>query len=268
MRLWLRVSQICVGNPNKKSRMKKFKLIRSKPADAVYNMSLDRRIFEDYLRDRVPVLRIYSWQRPSFTYGISQLPQGHINLSACAADGIDLAKRMTGGGILFHDNEITYSFVCGKEDIGEPQNVFVSYRKICAFLIHFYGSLGLKAQFALETEDFVCRQEPSEFCSASHEKYDITINQKKIGGNAQKRARQAIFQHGSVPISMDWSIARRYLKSFPDMTLDVATSLSEELNPVPERDILEGKLIRAFADIFGVVFSEENNYSHEAVMVK
>lgn len=248
--------------------MNKFKLIRSASAEAIYNMSLDRKIFQRYLEDRIPVLRIYSWQTPSFTYGVSQDPQKYIRLSDCAADGIGVSQRITGGGVLFHDNEITYSFVCSKEDIGEPEGVLVSYRLICAFLIRFYESLGIKAQFALETKDFSKKKTPSDFCGASFEKYDILINNRKIGGNAQKRARQAIFQHGSIPISIDWDIARKYLKSFPDEAFDLTTSLSRELKLSLERSTIEEKLIKAFADEFGIVFSEEGAYSYEAAMVE
>ncbi len=248
--------------------MNKFKLIRSASSEAIYNMSLDRKIFQRYLEDRVPVLRIYSWNSPSFTYGVSQDAREYINLPACATDGIGVSQRITGGGVLFHDNEITYSFVCSKEDIGEPEGVLVSYRLICAFLIRFYESLGIKAQFALETKDFSKKKSPSEFCSASFEKYDIIINRRKIGGNAQKRARQAIFQHGSVPISINWDMARKYLKSFPEGAPDSATFLSRELNFSLERSTLEEKLIKAFADEFAVVFSEEEAYLYEAVMAE
>lgn len=234
--------------------MKTFKLIISQAASATYNMELDEKIFMRFLEDRIPVLRLYRWVRPSFTYGVYQDPQIEIDLKQCSLDGVDVAKRITGGGILFHHDEITYSFVCSKEDVGEPENVFVSYREICAFLINFYKSLGLSANFALESESFKHKSAPSELCSNSYEKYDILINGKKIGGNAQKRKRQVIFQHGSIPISIDWNFVRRYIKNLP---LDIATSvtsLSEELGFVPEKDMLEQKLVDAFSSTFGVNF--------------
>jgi lipoate-protein ligase A len=195
--------------------MKRFRLIRSGPADAMRNMALDEEIFNRYMEDGIPAFRIYGWESPSFTYGVSQSPENDIDIKRCALEGINLAKRITGGGVLFHYNEITYSLVCAKEDIKEPGGVFVSYRNICAFLISFYRSLGLDASFALEAEDFKNWCAPHELCSASREKYDIVINGKKIGGNAQKRKRLAVFQHGSIPLSMDWAFMRRYVLSLP-----------------------------------------------------
>ena len=247
--------------------MRRFRLIRSEPADAVYNMALDEKIFDRYMEDGIPVFRVYGWKSASFTYGVSQKPENEIDIKRCALDGVQIAKRMTGGGVLFHHNEITYSLVCAKEDIGEPAAVFVSYRKICAFLISFYRSLGLNASFALEAEDFKILCAPHELCSASREKYDIVINGKKIGGNAQKRKRRAVFQHGSIPISVDWAFMRRYVRSLPEDISSGVTTLTEELKRFPDKRILEDMLIDAVAEEFDARFTEEE-YLHEAVMAQ
>jgi len=235
--------------------MKSFRLIQSGACSAVSNMALDEKIFKRYLEDGIGVLRLYRWQAPAFTYGFSQEPKSQIDLGACAADGVEVAKRITGGGILFHDDEITYSFVCCKSDVGEPQGVFVGYRNICGFLLRFYESLGLSADFALNAAGFKDRSMGHELCSAAHEKYDIVLGAKKIGGNAQKRNRQVVFQHGSVPCRINWNFVRKYLKSWPGGLSACVTTLAEELKVVPEKDILEQKLIDAFAQTFKVKFS-------------
>jgi lipoate-protein ligase A len=247
--------------------MKTFRLIRSYPASAVYNMALDEKIFSRYLEDGIPVFRVYLWQAPSFTYGVSNHPEKLIDFEQCLSGEVEVVKRMTGGGILFHNDEITYSFVCSKEDVKEPQGVFVSYKEICAFLIRFYESIGLKALFAKETESFKDRCLPHELCSASYEKYDIVINNKKIGGNAQKRRRNAIFQHGSIPCSINWDFVRWHLRSLPEDISSGVTTLSEELAKVPDKGVLEQKLIDAFSSVFCVNFIEEKEIIYETSMV-
>ncbi|MDP2830876.1 MAG: lipoate--protein ligase family protein [Candidatus Omnitrophota bacterium] len=234
--------------------MKSFRLIRSGACSAAGNMALDAEIFQGYLEDGVGVLRLYRWQSPAFTYGFSQEPKNQLDLAACAADGVGVVKRITGGGTLFHDDEITYSFVCSKTNAGEPEGVFVDYRNLCAFLMRFYESLGLSPAFALEAAGFKDRCAPHELCSAAYEKYDIVIGGRKIGGNAQKRNRQVIFQHGSIPCSINWDFAQRYLKSLPDNLSTYVTTLADELKVVPGKDILEQKLIEAFAYTFNVNF--------------
>lgn len=231
-------------------------------------MWLDEKMFLRYLEDGVPTLRVYRWDRPSFTYGVSQEPEDGLDMECCSSDGVEAAKRMTGGGILFHDDEITYSFVCSREDIREPKEYFVSYKEICAFLIRFYGSLGLKPSFALDEPAFKDRSMPHRICGASYEKYDIVVNGRKIGGNAQKRNRRAVFQHGSIPCAIDWDLARRYIKPFPEnMPLGI-TTLSDELPELPGKDILENRLIEAFGIEFGVCFAEDNRSSYETFVAE
>jgi lipoate-protein ligase A len=220
-------------------------------------MAMDEKLFFRYLKEGVPVFRVYSWQTPSFTCGVSQRPERELNMAQCVKDGVSIIKRMTGGGLLFHDHEITYSLTCSKDDIGEEKNVFVSYRKICAFLIAFYESLGLKPYFACEGVEFGDRSAAHPLCSASREKYDILINGKKIGGNAQKRNREVVFQHGSIPFSLDWELMRKYIRFFPEGTITSVTSLSQELKEMPDKEILEQKLIDAVARTFNISFIEE-----------
>lgn len=246
--------------------MRRFRLIRSGPAAAIDNMALDELIFNRYMADGIPVFRIYAWSSPSFTYGVSQRCEDEINIKRCASDGIQIAKRMTGGGILFHNDEITYSIACSKEDIGEPAGVFVSYKKLCSFLISFYRSLGLNASFALESTGFEKMSSPHELCSASHEKYDIVINGKKIGGNAQKRKKKAVFQHGSIPLNIDWALVRRYAKSLPEDISSGATTLAGELGCVPNRRILEEMLIEAAAKELDIQFTEEECFNETALV--
>ena len=240
--------------------MKTFRLIRSGAGSASYNMGLDKSIFLRYLEDGIQVLRVYGWEVPSITYGISQHAESEIDLRQCNRDGVQIAQRITGGGVLFHHREITYSLTCSKQDIGEEKEVFVSYRKICSFLIYFYKSLGLKTRFALEADNFKHKSQPHALCSASHEKFDIVIGARKIGGNAQKRSRQAIFQHGSIPLSIDWNFLRRYVRSLPDNISTMATALAEELAVLPDKQILEQKLIYAVAHEYGVHFIEEKDW--------
>jgi len=235
---------------------------------AAENMALDAAILSRYLEEDIPTLRLYRWSDPSFTYGISQDPADEIDIKRCAENGIGVAGRMTGGGVLFHNDDVTYSFVCGKEDVGEPKSSLVSYREICAFLIRFYGSLGLKASFAIEEPDFNDNSGSHELCAGSHEKYDIVIGKKKIGGNAQKRKRKAVFQHGSIPCGIDWDLQARYLKSPVGGLRAGVTSLSEELARVPDKEILENKLIEAFGDTFKVEFIKESDSFNETALVK
>jgi lipoyl(octanoyl) transferase len=241
--------------------MKSFRLIRSGPGSASRNMAIDEDMFNNFLVDGKPALRIYRWSAPSFTHGFSQDPAIVLDLAGCSACGVDIARRITGGGVLFHHDEITYSFACAKEDVGESGQALVSYREICAFLINFYSSLGLKAAFALEADDFQRNSVPSSLCVGAHEKFDIVINGRKIGGNAQRRKRQFVFQHGSIPRSIDWSYTCRCVRDAPADCAAGVTTLSDEMKVVPDNDILEEKLIESFGRTFGVNFIDAGQHT-------
>jgi lipoyl(octanoyl) transferase len=237
--------------------MKQFRLLHSGKAGASFNMAMDETILASRIEGGIPTLRLYRWEKPSFSVGISSDPESALDLKKCAADGVSVVRRMTGGGVLFHDDEITYSFACAKEEIGEARDVLVSYRDICGFLKLFYELLGLKASFACQEKGFNHRSLPHYMCSASHEKYDLVIGSKKIGGNAQKRARHFVFQHGSIPLSLDWKKMNSYfIEGAPDLGAEV-TSLGRELSSVPGKDHLETVLIRAFSEYFDVRLAEE-----------
>lgn len=231
--------------------------MQSGAMSASENMALDEQIYKRYLEDGVGVLRLYRWRAPAFTYGFSQTPHEQMDLEACVADGIEVVKRITGGGILFHDDEITYSFVCSKADLNESAAVFVDYRNICKFLLRFYTQLGLESKFALDSENFKQRSAPHELCSGAHEKHDIVIGKKKIGGNAQKRNRQAVFQHGSIPCRINWDLMRKYVKVLPKDISAHVTTLGQELGAGLSKVALEERLIDAFAQTFKVKFSND-----------
>ena len=68
---------------------------------------------------------------------------------------------------------------------------------MCAFLIRLYGKLGLKAVFAYEAG---FGEKKSALCLSGREMYDIMIDGGKIGGNAQRHTRNALLQHGTLPM--------------------------------------------------------------------
>ncbi len=228
-----------------------WRVIKSGPYDAKTNMAIDGRILSEYLADGIPRFRIYSWSAPSITFGVSQKPEEVLDLERCGAEKIQYVKRMTGGGVIFHDDELTYSLACSKDDIGPSDGTVAgSFKAICAFLIEFYERLGLAPGFAVDRAPGEKIGAFSDFCFASKEKYDIVIAGKKMGGNAQKRTRQAIFQHGSIPVSFDRRRAASLVKDKDGAAGCGAASLEELLGRRPEREELTELLGGAFAKTF------------------
>ncbi len=166
-------------------------IIDNEHFSAKENMDIDKELFYSFKKGDLPILRLYTWEK-SFTYGVSQ------NI-----DKIDLkygnsnAKRITGGGILLHGHDVSYSIISDTFSL-KGMNVKKSYEYLCSFILEFYRSLGLKPVFAKDEKSIELQK--SSFCQVGFEPYDIVINGKKIGGNAQKRSRDKLIQHGSIPL--------------------------------------------------------------------
>jgi len=140
-----------------------------------WNMAVDEFLLG---KSNDPVLRIYGWSRPCVSIGYFQSID-EVDYEKCKKQGVDVVRRMTGGGAVFHDKELTYSFVTKKF----PNNIMESYQQICQLIISALKSLGFAAKFS-----------PLN---------DITINGKKVCGNAQTRKNNTLLQHGTILLDVD-----------------------------------------------------------------
>lgn len=170
-----------------------FRLIISQKNSAKLNMATDEALSLCFEENDLPILRLYTWEK-SFTLGVGQKISDYENLEEYKQN---FAKRITGGGVLFHGHDLSYSLIVPPNYL-ENLSVKESYEKICSFLLEFYKSLGLLAQYVKDDETLQLSK--SSFCQVGFEAYDIVANGLKIGGNAQRRTKKFIFQHGSIPI--------------------------------------------------------------------
>ena len=125
-----------------------------------------------------PVLRIYGWSKPCISIGYFQSTD-EVDFKKCKEQNVDVVRRITGGGAVFHDMEVTYSFVT--KDFS--QGIMESYKEISEIVIQALKKLGLDAKFS-----------PLN---------DVTVNEKKVCGNAQTRKNNTLLQHGTILLKVD-----------------------------------------------------------------
>ena len=174
----------------------KFRLIISPESSARENMAIDEAILKNYKDGDYPIIRFYKWGENSVTIGISQKNEEYNYLENTENK---IAKRVTGGGVLFHGHDVSYSLIIPSYYLNNL-SVKESYENICLFLLEFYSKLGLDVCYAKDDKNIVLSK--SDFCQVGFEAYDIIVNGQKIGGNAQRRTKKVIFQHGSIPIEV------------------------------------------------------------------
>ncbi|TFH39480.1 MAG: lipoate--protein ligase family protein [Chrysiogenales bacterium] len=167
------------------------------------NMAIDEFMIAWQGRSGRPVVRIYAWDPPSITIGRYQ-PDDCVHRAACRVCGVDIVRRITGGGAIYHDREINYSIACGEGHLGcHGLSVSESFRRLNRSILDLYAGLGLTAIYAKDEPGAMGPARRSAFCFSGGEEYDVVIGGRKIGGNAQRRREGTIFQHGSIPLSID-----------------------------------------------------------------
>jgi len=197
------------------------------------NMELD----ESLLQSNEPIFRLYTWKSSSFTIGRSQKIE---NIKDAKKFGDNWAQRMTGGGLLLHGFDVSYTIIVPTKLLGN-RNVKESYEYLCGFLLNFYKKLGLHVEYAKDC--LASSLSKSIFCQDGFEPYDMIIKGKKIGGNAQRRTKNFIHQHGSIPLRND---NRKF----------AGHSLEEFGITITEKETKE-LLKQSFMDVFDAKFYEK-----------
>lgn len=224
------------------------------------NMAIDEYLINYYILTKIPVLRLYSWDPAGISIGKNQ-DINTINLEACLKDNVPVVRRMTGGGAIFHDKELTYSLVCSENDISDEKvSVKESFELLNSFILKMYEKLGLKAQFAKYINKTGNPSARAPHCFSDNEEYDIIINNKKIGGNAQYRRKKIIFQHGSIPLEKNINQGKYFSNKIIDRNF---SDLDELLGRKIERGEVENNLIEAFIEKFGADIKQHSLNKNE-----
>jgi lipoate-protein ligase A len=144
---------------------------------AALNMAIDEALIESV--GEVPILRIYGWRPAAVSIGYFQSMNEEVDFTKCKEIGVDIVRRLTGGGAVLHEYELTYSFISRRY----PQNIVESYKWICDAIVISINRLGFDASFV-----------PLN---------DIVIAGKKVSGNAQTRRKGVLLQHGTILLDVN-----------------------------------------------------------------
>jgi lipoate-protein ligase A len=204
-----------------------------------------------------PVLRLYGWNPPTLSLGRFQKADEVLDLERCRANGVAIVRRVTGGGVIYHADELTYALVCAPEQIPPTSSIKDSFRVLTGFLLAFYCRLGLDPSYAMDSApDGTHLGERTPFCFAGKESFDILVTGRKVGGNAQRRQKGAIFQHGSIPLQNRAATGLSYMRDQSAEHIAGTASLAE-CGVTYDRKYLEQEIITAFKGYFEVRMSDE-----------
>jgi lipoate-protein ligase A len=186
--------------------MNSWLLLNSGKCDAAFNMALDEALLENISQLGKPVLRFYGWTEPAATFGYFQ----KFSEAERATLLRPLIRRPTGGGIVPHDCDWTYSAVFPPGHEWHSLKAEESYRRIHEWIQGAFAELKIETELAP-----CCKKSLPGQCFAGHEKFDLLWRGKKIAGAAQRRNKLGLLIQGSVqppaifPARADWEMAMR-----------------------------------------------------------
>jgi lipoate-protein ligase A len=217
--------------------LQRWLLLQSGPGDPAFNMALDEALLESVSRLGLPVLRFYGWTEPAATFGYFQ-KYADVERATLLRP---LIRRPTGGGIVPHDADWTYSVAFPPGHEWHSLKAEESYRRVHEWIQSAFAKLDVTTELApcskktrpstssRREEAHTKKSETSQSltsaatsvlpgqCFTGYEKFDVLWHGKKIAGAAQRRNKLGLLIQGSVqppPVSLartDWQKAMSYM---------------------------------------------------------
>ena len=182
------------------------------PHSAAMNMAIDEALLEAAV---VPSIRFYRWRSPALSFGYF----GKFSDVAVYAAERDLVRRWTGGGIVFHGDEVTYSIVIPASDPVFDESSIAIYEKIHRALADVLNGVGERAVVAggVDPGGIALSKHAAASgynCFANPVRANVMMNGRKIAGAAQRRTRRGLLQQGSIQgITTNNDLAEKFAQS-------------------------------------------------------
>jgi len=237
-----------------------WRLLKLEVGDAFTNMAVDEAILTAKIAGEVPnTLRFYRWKPSAVSIGRFQDLFNEVHVENCRKNGVDIVRRTTGGGAVYHDydGEITYSVVVDGKDLGyADMDITSAYKKVCSGLIEAIKILGTTAEF----NPLDPKQCPN-----------ITIKGKKISGSAQSYKRGTLLQHGTFLVNIEHEKMFTFLKvpwaktlmDLLEVSKKKLTSAKQELESQMSIDEIYQALVKGFEKALKIQLVEKELTSYE-----
>jgi len=211
--------------------------------DTAFNIALEEYAFKHLLNeDEIFLLWI---NKPSIIVGRHQNTIEEINRDYVREHGIEVVRRISGGGAVYHDlNNLNYTIITK-----ESEDRAFDFKSFSTPVINTLAELGVKAEFTGRN--------------------DLEIDGKKFCGNAQAYINGRIMHHGCLLFDVDLSVLANALKVSKDKfeskgVKSVRARVTNIVNELPEkitveefRDLLLDYMKKEYPEMTEYVFSEK-----------
>ena len=240
-----------------------WRLLKLETYNAFMNMAIDESVLRAKIENLVRnTVRVYCWKPSAVSIGRFQSVEKEVQLDNCRKHDVDVVRRITGGGTVYHDveDEITYSVVADKKDL-EATDVTAVYAKMYAGLVEAIKILGLRADFG-EGNVKTCP--------------NLMVNGRKISGSAQSHKKGVVLQHGTLLVDVDLEKMFTFLRVSSGRTcmeiVNVAkhkiTSIKKELRRDISIEEVEEALVSGFQKALNIKLVESKLTLYERQLAK
>lgn len=178
----------------------RWRLLFAPPRTGAENMARDVALQARAARTGETVFSIYSWNRPTLSFGRNQPASGRYDVEKIRDAAVDVVRRPTGGRAILHHREVTYSVTA---PVSEAEPMRATYSRINRILRAGLERLGATVDVATPSE----RAAPptARPCFATPSEGELVARGAKLVGSAQWRDDRALLQHGSILVDDDQS---------------------------------------------------------------
>ncbi len=219
-------------------------------------MATDRYFLE--MTDQNPdafTVRFYTWNPWCFSLGNAQNVERELKLREIEKQGYEVVRRMTGGRVVFHSEELTYSVIGPIHKGTWTESLASTYQRINEILLEGLQGAGFCAELERgEVTDSLSRTGANKPCFASTSRSELVYEGRKVVGSAQRRLRHAFLQHGSILTGSAHLNVSHFLKTDqPEHFKDQLEKNSYSLNLQKPVDLtaLQTSLRAAFENAWG-----------------
>lgn len=225
-------------------------IVDKTPLIGSMNMAIDDYLFQSLGEKPQTYLRFYRWEKPTVSLGYSQRVLKVVDVANCQRKGVDIVRRMTGGKLVLHHKEVTYS-LCSSDGETFSTTLPESYRLVSQALMRGLERMGLKPGLADSPPDFYSKGNLP--CFSYPARNEIEVLGKKIVGSAQKRVGYKFIQHGSIPLEEDGGLLKSVSFLSGKENNIRMISLSQALGKMVSYDWVVEHLRAGFSEFFGIV---------------
>jgi len=192
-----------------------------------YNMAVDEVLLNQAVakQQKYPILRIYGFYRRTVTLGYGQKIKELAGLDGYKKQGYEICRRITGGGAVFHGEDLTYSLVVPVQEYSDFASTTKSYR-----LIHTAIATGLKERGKKVSMSVSGSEATGALCFDSPVRDDLMLGKHKLAGAAQKRAADYLLHQGSVDLGLLKEPDRDFFDLFDEMKSAVIDGFKKIFN--------------------------------------